>query len=572
MEVDEHTDEQDPSDGSEGKSKWASKKVNDALLVRWLRTSDGPLAAGVREVVARSTEELATDESAEKFLRLLSDTDNTAPRAESLKISAVVVRLRALLGGDEGEFYAQPIAEDMLHRELLKVAREAPIVMTEAGVQEEGFDGFSGEDPEQERANELSATLDGEGADTLLGRGTRTDPHVMPPHGTVPLSEFRARKGLEAAAFPTLFPFGHGGFADDRPLKKLEWSVWCQHLMNYYDGRFAKHRRFRYYLLNVQQRHQANEQAALFVRTECPKLTVGELRAMSEQSKEEIRRKCDKFSATLRNSAPFFKERKKELQAMCEQLGDPHVFATHSHADTHCEYLHRFIVKWAADDIAQAPQLDPFASGISPHEAAQRRVENLRNYPHLVALFFHLKTELYIEHVARGILHANAWWVRYEWQARGSSHAHYLLWLNQAPSLTDVFDTWVQEEARDLFGMGDGAAGCKLDIDEQQLEELAERLNERALQAAELTLARVRGDHVSSDAPRDLLHLADAAEWWGERATRWNHFWDAQERKPDRAVTQCHPCSQPPPLDELEHPPCNERTEKSSNGITRACV
>ena len=171
-------------------------------------------------------------------------------------------------------------------------------------------------DPYQKRKEELNDFIDGDG-DRSLGRGTKDDPHPMPPHGSVPLSEFRCRKGLDVAAFPTLFPFGCGGFADDLPIKRISWSVWSQHLTHYFDGRFARHPRFRYFMLNVQQRHLANEQASLFVRTEKPHLTVGDVRRLSDEDKSEIRRQCDKYCASLRNSPAFFKERKEELKSLC---------------------------------------------------------------------------------------------------------------------------------------------------------------------------------------------------------------------------------------------------------------
>ena len=49
------------------------------------------------------------------------------------------------------------------------------------------------------------------------------------------------------------------------------------------------------------------------------------------------------------------------VQAMVEQLGDPHVFATNSHTDTHCRYLHEFIVKGAMIDRGSAVEGLPSA-------------------------------------------------------------------------------------------------------------------------------------------------------------------------------------------------------------------
>lgn len=333
--------------------------------------------------------------------------------------------------------------------------------------------------------------------------------------------------------------------------------------MAYYDGRFAKHRRFRYYLLNVHQRHLAIEQAALFVRNEGMKMSVGELRALSKQSKEEIRRRCDVYGATLRNSAAYFHEKKQELTAMCEQLGDPHVFGTNSHADTHCEYLHKFIEAWANQEAGPYAYASPFEAGISNQEAARRRIENLRLYPHLTAQFFHVKTELFMEHVARGILKANAWWVRYEWQSRGSAHAHYLLWLKDAPDTSAALNKIVQDAASIMFAVPNAQSGREVPkITGTQLQELCAAVNAKAMEAADVSLARREGAHISMDVPREIATLSAAADWWGERASRWNHFWDDQEKRPDRCISSVHACAQPPPLHELDTKPCSDSLER----------
>ena len=70
---------------------------------------------------------------------------------------------------------------------------------------------------------------------------------------------------------------------------------------------------------------------------------MGDVRKLSYQEKEVVAQKVDKY-ATLRNTPAFYKLRRTELEAMIEQLGDPHVFATNSHADTYCPSLQRFIM------------------------------------------------------------------------------------------------------------------------------------------------------------------------------------------------------------------------------------
>ena len=70
---------------------------------------------------------------------------------------------------------------------------------------------------------------------------------------------------------------GHFDETRDRPLK---WEDWSQHLMNFYDGRFATHRRFPHFLLNTHERSVAIQQAGVFVARDpqAGRLTLGQLR------------------------------------------------------------------------------------------------------------------------------------------------------------------------------------------------------------------------------------------------------------------------------------------------------
>ena len=91
---------------------------------------------------------------------------------------------------------------------------------------------------------------------------------------------------------------------------------------------------------------------------------------------------------------------------------------------------------------------DPFAPNLTLSQCYKRRLANIVAYPHLTAQFFHLKTELFFEHIGES-LGCEAHWCRYEWQARGSTHAHYFLWLKDAPDVS-FLDAWVQDEMHAL--------------------------------------------------------------------------------------------------------------------------
>ena len=89
------------------------------------------------------------------------------------------------------------------------------------------------------------------------------------------------------------------------------------------------------------------------------------------------------------------------------------MFATNSHADTYDPYLHAFIKCWA--EIPDGANEDPDVHSKLPlteSERYLRRTANLNTYPHLVAKYFHMKTELYVEHICKGIMGADAYWMR----------------------------------------------------------------------------------------------------------------------------------------------------------------
>ena len=184
-------------------------------------------------------------------------------------------------------------------------------------------------------------------------------------------------------------------------------------LTNYYDGRFARHQRFPYFILNTHSRIQANNAARFFVHDHNasePK-TIGDLRDLSKDKKSEIFRQLQNRGHNLTNSTPFWAKRRRELFAMCEQLGAPHVFATTSHADSFCPYRARFIGTWLS--IPDDDQRSPFAPGLSDPQQHARRSRLMRENPVLTAEFFHRKTELFLQHIARGVLGAQAHWLRY---------------------------------------------------------------------------------------------------------------------------------------------------------------
>lgn len=450
--------DEDESDNDEqsGENGPADAPINSHLLGTWLADGSGPLATEARRHAR------LTDIGLESALNALHDTPHTEPRATSITVRKLAARLVAMdcLNGQAAE---ASVVIDMLHRELVLSVEQLGI----------SFDGSGLACNHRRKTGHSPAEESVDALNEILGVGTRASPFQMPARGTIPLSEYKAR-GYMTLCFPTLFPFGRGHFEDERRTSNLGFDRWAQHLEKYYDGRFSSHARWPYFVQNTRERAIANDNAQTFLNTTTTRLTVGDVRRLSVAGKQEVFGRVSKFASTLRNTPAFFGERRKELLYMCEQLGDPHVFATNSFADTYCPHCARFIIAHLEHTPRKVHDANsPFADGLTANEAHSRRYRLMKENPHLAATFFHLKTQLYIEHICYGILGADAHWVRYEWQSRGSTHAHYFLWFRDAPPL-DILDEWVSEAFEGL---------SNTTITAEQLSGIVSDLNERARQA-----------------------------------------------------------------------------------------
>ena len=483
-------------------------RLNSRLISTWLSSSGACAVEARRVLTERGISEV---DSWERALNLLHDRPQTEPRGTFLSLGRLAARLRAP-GCD--------VAAETIHAEMGSVVASLGIELDASGLAC-NYE-RTARTPEEQAEHALNSVL-----------GSAARPLDPPTTGCIPLSEYKAR-GYMTLAFPTLFPFGKGHF-DDARTHDISYSEWVQHLENFRDGRFANDTRWPYFVQNVHERANACDQAQTFLNTTSARVTVGDLRKLSKKGRNEMFNRVSRFAANIRNSPAFFGERRKELMCMCEQLGDPHVFATNSYADTFCPYLMRYIIKYGnLDNSSTWHARDPFASGISPKEKHSRRSELVRKYPHVCAAFFALKTELYIEHICSGIMGCDAHWCRYEWQSRGSTHVHYFLWLRDAP-LLEFLNEWTKEAISDNAE----AHSSNEETGYVDIDEVIDDLNARALSAA-------RGDAACAcDGNKcECDHRAHAAaDWWNRRARQYSDAWDEVNRRPDIDATADHPAS-----------------------------
>ena len=118
----------------------------------------------------------------------------------------------------------------------------------------------------------------------------------------------------------------------------------------------------------------------------------------------------------IRGTNQYWYQRQQELLALIEQKGCPTFFFTFSAADSYWPDLQRLLQT---------------NEGASRTERAQAVIDN----PHLTDWFFMQRLQESIRHWLRGVLDAEWFWYRFEYQARRSIHVHGCAKLNNDPDI-----------------------------------------------------------------------------------------------------------------------------------------
>ena len=103
----------------------------------------------------------------------------------------------------------------------------------------------------------------------------------------------------------------------------------------YEDGRFVKHPRFCYFVLNTEMRWRALQTGRIYVR-QCPydaQLSVEELHDMVGCEGEAFSNCVLHYASSLRGTRQYWFKQWSQLIAMVDTLGLPTVFFIHSAAD-----------------------------------------------------------------------------------------------------------------------------------------------------------------------------------------------------------------------------------------------
>ena len=153
-----------------------------------------------------------------------------------------------------------------------------------------------------------------------------------PASASEPVSEFRTR-GFSCVAFPLLFPGGVGFFFDDRPYgEELKFPDWLEHLVYYYDGRFAADVAFPFVALNMMYRRRSAEQSGRFLKNQVdePPLDASDIHDRIRSGDGSFLDRLRQFGGgVLRGADSYWSGRSGDVAAWLQyQVGDgvaPHI-------------------------------------------------------------------------------------------------------------------------------------------------------------------------------------------------------------------------------------------------------
>ena len=244
---------------------------------------------------------------------------------------------------------------------------------------------------------------------------------MWPSIGGIPLNEFTI-EGYFTCAFPTLFPTGAGDVLGQRQVP-VTIGNYFKHLMQYDDGRFAQHPRFRFFALNTEMRHRALQTGRVYVRQHPGdgQLSLDELRDMVGRQGEAFSSRVLHYASSLRGTRQYWQRQRSRLLSMVDTLGLPTIFFTHSAGD----------LQW--------PEMAQLICPDNPDSRTARTKAVIEN-PALADWFFYHRVMEFVKAYYIGVLGVSDYWLRFEWQHRGSPHVHGLAWLQGTPHVEQLLD------------------------------------------------------------------------------------------------------------------------------------
>lgn len=288
----------------------------------------------------------------------------------------------------------------------------------------------------------------------IVPSDSKEAPDLIIPRGTKPISEYN-NPDLFPGMFPTLFPYGIGGFEDPERPVKLSFQKQAEYYLDIADKSFRYHRYFIFVALNIIQRRAAHLNTYFTVRRDnfeevaqrlvhlSPELIdsvsrhlehEGKYSDLNQQQKEvlDLLSRVNTIAAKIPGSHASKICDRNSMRAYMGYFGIGHIYLTLNPNPVHSPIFQVFFGDREVDLSSRFPQL------VSPSERALRLAKD----PVAAADFFNFVINAFLEHLLgwdfennrsseRGGLlgHVRAFFGTGEYYERGSLHGHFVIWL-----------------------------------------------------------------------------------------------------------------------------------------------
>jgi len=243
-------------------------------------------------------------------------------------------------------------------------------------------------------------------------------PHIKLPKCKGPLSAYELVNG-EEFAFPYLFPFGINGFKAERN-KDIDTSLYFRHRLKYFDGRFRKDNTYLLHAINHYEFLRLTNSVSILMRmrksandNSC--ITVNDLNNVNHNP--DILQNSYMFMKFIKGTAAYWKNTLHNLLAMFKQLGPPSLFVTLSANDMHWPELIMTLKKCTYEEA----------------KVVGNALNFVKEDPYMTALHFQRRFKALLKHVINGEMlplgKVVDYFVRVEFQNRGSPHFHIFFWI-----------------------------------------------------------------------------------------------------------------------------------------------
>ena len=283
---------------------------------------------------------------------------------------------------------------------------------------------------------------------------------VAPAEGEKPLN-IMTDSNFEAMSNPDKFPFGVGTYTSERPRKLTYRKYFNQRLLDV-DGRFARDLDYLFVAQYIVEAKQVSDDGNNFVWRQKPsrQFTAAQARNQTVLSQYVRKDRAYSFMKNIRGSPPYYQRTFYDLLAMIRQLGTPTWFFTLSAAD----------LKWP--DMIQTIAKQ-YGVHYTDDEVAKLSFDDKSNWlkrnPVTAARHFHYRLTVlfqgFLKSTAKPLGEIADYAIRIEFQARGSPHAHCVIWVKGAPKYGVDHDSQVCDFI-------DQYVSCKLPNQDGKLREL----------------------------------------------------------------------------------------------------